>query len=67
MRARRVIVFFMFMWQNFSGAACISPYTPLSIAFKPYRCRLLLGITDTSLYTGIYGLVKGGCAMSRRG
>lgn len=40
----------MFAWQNWSGAICISYYSPT--LFKA------IGIADTALYTGIYGIFK---------
>lgn len=46
----RVITFFMFFWQNLSGAAVINYYSPTLFTS--------IGITDSALYTGIYGLVK---------
>ncbi|KAI0126278.1 MFS quinate transporter QutD [Xylariales sp. AK1849] len=50
MRNRFALIFCAFALQNFSGAAAINYYSPTLFAS--------LGITDTSLYTGIYGLVK---------
>lgn len=51
---RSIITFFMFLFQNFSGAAVINYYSPTIFTG--------LGITDVALYTGIYGLVKAvGC------
>lgn len=49
-RHRVAVVFFMFLFQNWSGAIVINYYSP-SI-FKS------VGIVDYTLYTGIYGLVK---------
>jgi len=49
-RNRIVLVFCMFMLQNFSGANAINYYSPT--LFKS------IGITNVNLYTGIYGLVK---------
>jgi MFS family permease len=46
----RVITFFMFFWQNLSGAAVINYYSPTLFSS--------IGISDPALYTGIYGLVK---------
>lgn len=62
----------MFMWQNFSGAACISECfewlldSGLMLHSDYYSPTLFaaIGISDTSLYTGIYGLVKGGSAFA---
>ncbi|KZO96297.1 putative hexose transport-related protein [Calocera viscosa TUFC12733] len=50
MRNRVFLAFMMFMWQNFSGAAAINYYSPTLFG--------AIGITQTSLYTGIYGLIK---------
>ncbi|KKY23020.1 putative quinate permease [Phaeomoniella chlamydospora] len=50
MRNRVLLVFCMFSLQNLSGASAINYYSPT--LFKS------LGITETALYTGIYGLVK---------
>ncbi|WDK15176.1 hypothetical protein CGRA01v4_06457 [Colletotrichum graminicola] len=47
---RLVLVFCAFALNNLSGAAAINYYSPT--LFKS------IGITDVSLYTGIYGLVK---------
>ncbi|GFZ46100.1 Quinate transporter [Saitozyma sp. JCM 24511] len=53
-RHRVVVVSFMFFLQNFSGAVCINYYSPTLFAG--------IGISDTSLYTGVYGLLKAaGC------
>jgi hypothetical protein len=51
MRNRLLLVFCAFALQNMSGAAAINYYSPTLFAS--------LGISDVSLYTGIYGLVKG--------
>lgn len=48
---RVVLVFCSFALQNMSGAAAINYYSPTLFGS--------LGISDVSLYTGIYGLVKG--------
>ncbi|QKX53349.1 uncharacterized protein TRUGW13939_00427 [Talaromyces rugulosus] len=50
MRNRVFLVFCAFTLANMSGASAINYYSPT--LFKS------LGITDVSLYTGIYGLVK---------
>ncbi|KAF4121909.1 Sugar (and other) transporter [Geosmithia morbida] len=50
MRNRVALVFVSFSLQNLSGAAAINYYSPTLFGS--------LGITDVSLYTGIYGLVK---------
>ncbi|KAH7141374.1 general substrate transporter [Dactylonectria estremocensis] len=47
---RVVLVFCSFALQNMSGAAAINYYSPTLFGS--------LGISDVSLYTGIYGLVK---------
>lgn len=51
MRNRLFLVFCAFALQNMSGAAAINYYSPTLFAS--------IGISDVSLYTGIYGLVKG--------
>ncbi len=48
---RVLLVFCAFLLQNMSGAAAINYYSPTLFAS--------LGISDVSLYTGVYGLVKG--------
>ncbi|KAJ5621645.1 hypothetical protein N7528_006428 [Penicillium herquei] len=50
MRSRVFLVFCAFTLQNFSGAAAINYYSPT--LFES------IGIENTTLYTGIYGLVK---------
>ncbi|KAF2154480.1 general substrate transporter [Myriangium duriaei CBS 260.36] len=50
MRNRFLLVFIMFMWQAWSGAAAINYYSPT--IFKS------IGLEDTTLWTGIYGLIK---------
>ncbi|EED13381.1 MFS quinate transporter QutD [Talaromyces stipitatus ATCC 10500] len=50
MRNRVLLVFCAFALQNMSGAAAINYYSPTLFTS--------LGITEVSLYTGIYGLVK---------
>ncbi|KAF2212119.1 hypothetical protein CERZMDRAFT_121371 [Cercospora zeae-maydis SCOH1-5] len=49
---RFVLVFVMFMWQGWSGAAAINYYSPT--VFRS------IGLTDTTLWTGVYGLIKAG-------
>lgn len=51
MRNRVFLVFCAFTLANMSGASAINYYSPTLFSS--------LGITDVSLYTGIYGLVKG--------
>jgi sugar porter (SP) family MFS transporter len=50
MRNRFLLIFCAFALQNFSGASAINYYSPTLFAS--------LGVSDVSLYTGIYGLVK---------
>ncbi|KAI1335814.1 general substrate transporter [Xylariaceae sp. FL0016] len=50
MRNRVLLVVCAFTLQNFSGAAAINYYSPTLFGS--------LGVTDVSLYTGVYGLVK---------
>lgn len=50
MRNRFLLVFLMFMWQAWSGAAVINYYSPT--VFNS------IGLTDITLWTGIYGLIK---------
>jgi sugar porter (SP) family MFS transporter len=50
MRNRFLLVFIMFMWQGWSGAAAINYYSPT--IFKS------IGLTDVTLWTGIYGIIK---------
>lgn len=50
MRNRFLLVFLMFMWQAWSGAAAINYYSPT--IFRS------IGLTDVTLWTGIYGLIK---------
>ncbi|KAH8808642.1 MFS quinate transporter-like protein QutD [Xylogone sp. PMI_703] len=50
MRNRYVLVFLMFMWQAWSGAAAINYYSPTIFTS--------IGLTDVTLWTGIYGLIK---------
>ncbi|GAA5977601.1 hypothetical protein JCM11641_006873 [Rhodosporidiobolus odoratus] len=49
-RNRLVIGAFIMVWQNMSGINALNYYSPTLFAS--------LGITDTSLYTGIYGVLK---------
>lgn len=51
MRNRVWLIFCGFALQNFGGAGAINYYSPTLFGS--------LGITDVTLYTGIYGLVKG--------
>jgi sugar porter (SP) family MFS transporter len=50
MRNRFALVFIMFMWQAWSGAAAINYYSPTIFAS--------IGLTDVTLWTGIYGIIK---------
>lgn len=50
MRNRFGLVFLMFMWQAWSGAAAINYYSPTIFSS--------IGLTDTTLWTGVYGLIK---------
>jgi sugar porter (SP) family MFS transporter len=50
MRNRFLLVFIMFMWQGWSGAAAINYYSPTIFSN--------IGLTDVTLFTGIYGLIK---------
>lgn len=52
MRNRFGLVFIMFMWQAWSGAAAINYYSPTIFTS--------IGLTDTTLWTGVYGLIKAG-------
>lgn len=49
-RNRLIIGAFIMMWQNMSGINALNFYSPTLFAE--------IGITDTSLYTGIYGVLK---------
>ncbi|KAL1850459.1 hypothetical protein VTK73DRAFT_9675 [Phialemonium thermophilum] len=49
---RFALVFIMFMWQAWSGAAAINYYSPTIFTS--------IGLTDVTLWTGIYGLIKAG-------
>ncbi|GAA6002422.1 hypothetical protein JCM10207_001111 [Rhodosporidiobolus poonsookiae] len=49
-RNRLAIGAFIMMWQNMSGINALNYYSPTLFAS--------VGITDTSLYTGIYGVLK---------
>ncbi|KAK2778765.1 hypothetical protein FQN52_002680 [Onygenales sp. PD_12] len=51
-RNRFALVFFMFMWQAWSGAAAINYYSPTIFTS--------IGLTDVTLWTGIYGVIKAG-------
>ncbi|KAL1610319.1 hypothetical protein SLS60_001985 [Paraconiothyrium brasiliense] len=50
MRNRFLLVFLMFMWQAWSGAAAINYYSPTIFTS--------IGLTDVTLWTGIYGVIK---------
>jgi sugar porter (SP) family MFS transporter len=50
MRNRFLLVFVMFMWQGWSGAAAINYYSPTIFSN--------IGLADVTLFTGIYGLIK---------
>lgn len=50
MRNRFLLVFIMFMWQGWSGAAAINYYSP--------KIFTSIGLTDVTLWTGIYGIIK---------
>lgn len=52
MRNRFLMVFLLFMWQAWSGAAAINYYSPTIFTS--------IGLSDVTLYTGIYGLIKAG-------
>ena len=49
-RNRFVLVFVMFMWQAWSGAAAINYYSPTIFTS--------IGLEDTALWTGVYGVIK---------
>jgi len=71
MRNRFILVFIMFMWQAWSGAAAINyceiailqirdrQWTDLFVADSP-TIFTSIGLTDTTLWTGVYGLIKAG-------
>ncbi|KAF2737834.1 general substrate transporter [Polyplosphaeria fusca] len=50
MRNRFALVFIMFMWQGWSGAAAINYYSPTIFTS--------IGLTDVTLWTGVYGIIK---------
>lgn len=50
MRNRFFLVFLMFMWQAWSGAAAINYYSPTIFTS--------IGLSDVTLWTGVYGIVK---------
>lgn len=50
MRSRFALVFIMFMWQAWSGAAAINYYSPTIFSS--------IGLEDVTLWTGIYGIIK---------
>ncbi|KAF2113146.1 MFS quinate transporter-like protein QutD [Lophiotrema nucula] len=47
---RYLLVFIMFIFQAFSGAAAINYYSPTIFTS--------IGLTDVTLWTGVYGLIK---------
>jgi MFS family permease len=47
---RYLLVFLMFMWQAWSGAAAINYYSPTIFTS--------IGLTDITFWTGIYGVIK---------
>jgi hypothetical protein len=49
-RNRFALVFMMFLWQAWSGAAAINYYSPT--IFRS------IGLSDYTLWTGIYGIIK---------
>ncbi|PGH15690.1 hypothetical protein AJ79_02284 [Helicocarpus griseus UAMH5409] len=51
-RNRFALVFLMFMWQAWSGAATINYYSPTIFTS--------IGLTDATLWTGIYGVIRAG-------
>jgi hypothetical protein len=52
MRNRFLLVFLMFMWQAWSGAAAINYYSPTIFTS--------IGLSDVTLWTGVYGIIKAG-------
>ncbi|KXT16686.1 hypothetical protein AC579_5259 [Pseudocercospora musae] len=50
MRNRFLLVFLMFMWQAWSGAAAINYYSPTIFTS--------VGLSDYTLWTGVYGIIK---------
>jgi hypothetical protein len=52
MRNKFVLVFLMFMWQAWSGAAAINYYSPTIFTS--------IGLSDVTLWTGTYGIIKAG-------
>ncbi|KAI1547880.1 hypothetical protein PtrCC142_002428 [Pyrenophora tritici-repentis] len=52
MRNRFLLVFLMFMWQAWSGAAAINYYSPTIFTS--------IGLSNITLWTGIYGVIKAG-------
>jgi sugar porter (SP) family MFS transporter len=50
MRNRFLLVFLMFMWQAWSGAAAINYYSPTIFTS--------IGLSDVTLWTGVYGIIK---------
>ncbi|KAL5117171.1 hypothetical protein ACEQ8H_004859 [Pleosporales sp. CAS-2024a] len=49
-RNRFLLVFLMFMWQAWSGAAAINYYSPTIFTS--------IGLIDVTFWTGVYGLIK---------
>ena len=49
-RNRFTLVFLMFMWQAWSGAAAINYYSPTIFTS--------IGLADVTLWTGVYGVIK---------
>ncbi|GAA5916415.1 hypothetical protein JCM8208_000911 [Rhodotorula glutinis] len=54
-RNRFVIGAFIMMWQNMSGINALNYYSPTLFA--------AVGVEDTSLYTGIYGVLKAAASL----
>jgi MFS family permease len=52
MRNRFLLVFLMFMFQAWSGAAAINYYSPTIFTS--------IGLSDVTLWTGVYGIIKAG-------
>ncbi|KAJ4309062.1 hypothetical protein N0V94_009100 [Neodidymelliopsis sp. IMI 364377] len=55
MRNRFFLVFLMFMWQAWSGAAAINYYSPTIFTS--------IGLSDVTLWTGVYGIIKAGASI----
>jgi hypothetical protein len=72
MRNRFALVFIMFMWQAWSGAAAINYFTSFPLSSPTQKILLTalttdsptiftsIGLTDVTLWTGVYGLIKAG-------